>query len=171
VKWFGDCWTVEACKALYRDLAKRHHPDMVDGDCATMQAVNAEYHARLEHFSGQTTKDSEGRDHVYTYNRGREQAIMDKIAELLRVLPAGVEVALIGYWLWITGTVREDTATRAALKSAGCAWNHRRGCWYWRPQEMRHWGRQSRGSLADLAMRYGCRTFERRDDQQVAAVA
>lgn len=42
MKYFFDCQTVEAVKNLYRDLAKKYHPDL-GGDTATMQAVNVEY--------------------------------------------------------------------------------------------------------------------------------
>jgi hypothetical protein len=167
--WFTDCITVESIKTRYRQLARQHHPDL-GGDTATMQDVNAAYHAALAACDGQESHDEAGRAHSYHYRREREQEIMDKIADLLRVLPVGVELALIGLWVWIIGTTREDTTTRAALKTAGCRWHVRRGCWYWRPAEMRHYGRQARGSLTDLAMRYGCRTFENRDDM-IAATA
>jgi hypothetical protein len=170
MSYFSGLFTVEDVKVRYRELAKTHHPD-IGGNTETMQAINAEYHATLARLDGQESTGTDGKRHRYTYQREREQAIMDKIAELLRVLPAGVEVLLIGLWVWIQGTSREDTETRAALKKAGCSWHGKRGCWYWRPEEMRHYGRQSRGNLMQLAWRYGCRGFAATDEERGRAVA
>ena len=159
MSWFHSFLTVETIKTEYRRLARMHHPD-IGGDTATMQDINAAYTAALFACDGQRSHDAGGREHVYKYDEAREKAIMDKLSELLGVLPAGVDVDLIGLWLWILGTTKEDIETRKALKAAGCSWHSKRGCWYWRPVECRHRGRRSRGSLADLARRYGSRHFE-----------
>jgi curved DNA-binding protein CbpA len=164
---FDGCYTVEAIKALYRTLARQHHPDL-GGSTATMQEINAAYHDALAAVDGQESHDENGKAHHYAYNRERESAIMDKLAELLRILPAGCEVYLIGYWLWINGTTREDVETRAGLKSAHCQWHTKRKCWYWRPQELRHFGKQSRHGLAGLAAKYGCREFAARCETELA---
>ena len=165
--FFAGCLTVESIKTEYRRLARLHHPDL-GGDTATMQEINAQYHNALASVDGQESHDETGKAHRYTYDRQRESAIMDKLAELLKVLPAGCDVLLIGYWLWIQGTTREDVATRTALKAAGCQWHSRRLCWYWRPKEMRHFGKQSRHGLAGLAAKYGCREFAARGDTDLA---
>jgi hypothetical protein len=89
----------------------------------------------------------------------------------LHVVPAGVTVYLIGVWIWIHGTQREDRTTQAALKAAGCLWHSKRGCWYWRAPECRHYGRQSRGNLQELAWRYGCRAFTAAEESAAAVVA
>ena len=158
MNWFENCRTVETIKARFRELAMQHHPDR-GGETRTMQDINAAYQAALKVCDGQVSHDAENRAHEYHYNEERETAAAAKVWELLKLLPAGVELYLIGLWIWIQGTTREDRATQAALKTAGCMWHSKRSCWYWRAPEQRHWGRQSRGSLAHLAWRYGCRTF------------
>jgi curved DNA-binding protein CbpA len=165
--YFADCYTVESIKAKYRTLARQHHPDL-GGDTAIMQAINAAYHDALAAVDGQESHDEEGRPHRYAYNRERESEIMEKLAEILKILPSGCEVFLIGYWLWIQGTTREDLATRTALKSAKAQWHSKRLCWYWRPQDLRHYGKQSRHGLSGLAAKYGCREFAARCDSDLA---
>lgn len=166
-RYFDHCATVETTKAEFRRLAKIHHPDL-GGDGATMADLIAAYHARLKSLDGQESHGDDGRAHRYQYQEAREQEIVEKLSELLRTLPAGVELALIGLWLWITGTTREDKATQAALKAAGCMWHSKRMCWYWRPASIAHRGRQSRGSLDDLANRYGCRNFTTGAERETA---
>ena len=167
MNWFENCRTVETIKARFRELAMLHHPDR-GGDTRTMQDVNAAYQAALKACDGQVSHDSENRAHEYHYNAEREEAAAAKVVELLGIVPAGVTVYLIGLWIWIHGTTREDRATQAALKAAGCAWHAKRACWYWRAPELRHWGRQSRGSLQQLAWRYGCRAFQASDNKETA---
>lgn len=172
MNFFQNCRTVEEIKTEYRKLARQHHPDL-GGDTATMQAVNAAYHEALARCNGQTTTDNQGNPHRYTYNHDTEQAIMDKISALLKVLPAYCEVLLIGSWVWILGTRKEDTEARAALKAEKAMWHSKRLCWYWRAFESKHYGRQSRHDLSGLAARYGCRNFAgtMRDEQNAVATA
>ena len=158
MNWFDGLRTVESIKARFRELAMQHHPDR-GGETRTMQDINAAYHAALKFCDGQVSHDAENRAHEYHYNAEREEAAAAKIVELLGIVPAGVTVYLIGLWIWIQGTTREDRATQAALKAAGCSWHSKRVCWYWRAPELRHYGRQSRGDLQELAWRYGCRAF------------
>ena len=133
-----------------------------------MQEINAAYHLALAGRDGEETHDNEGKAHTYRYNAEREESILKQVYVLLKSCPAGVSVDLIGFWIWITGTLREDRATQAALKLAGCRWHSVRSCWYWRPAELRHWGRQNRGSLEDLADKYGVRSFAARGETALA---
>lgn len=161
--YFQFCRGVEDIKRRYRDLAKANHPDL-GGDCATMQAINAAYHAALADMDGTESQGTDGKTHTYRYDRQAEQEIIEKIRDLLAALPAGVEVLLIGCWIWISGTRKEDTRTREALKAAGCQWHRVRGLWYWRQAGRRHYGRRSREGLEGLAAKYGYREFSREEN-------
>lgn len=167
MNWFDGLRTVESIKSRFRELAMQHHPDR-GGDTRTMQDINAAYHAALKSCDGQVNHDEDNRAHTYRYNEAREQEAADKVIELLRILPAGVTLYLIGLWIWIQGTTREDRDTQAKLKTAGCVWHSKRHCWYWRAPEMRHYGRQSRYDLNTLAWRYGCRAFAAQEQSESA---
>ena len=168
MNWFEGCGTVESIKTRFRELAKRHHPDL-GGDTATMQDINAAYLRALAGCDGQRSYDAAGKEHYYKYNETREKEVMAKLAELLKACPPGVRVSLIGLWLWITGTTKEDRGTQAALKAAGCSWHSKRMCWYWRAGEMRHYGKRSNGSLENLAAKYGCRDFDAKGSSDLVA--
>ena len=95
--YFDHLHTVADIKQEYRRLALLHHPDRPGGDTATMQAINAQYHAALERCDGQTSTGSDGNDHTYTYNADTEAAIMAKIAELIAAgVPRVADVYIIG---------------------------------------------------------------------------
>ena len=160
LKLFLQCQSVAEVKSLYRKLAKQHHPDH-GGDTKTMQDINAAYHQALAGRHGETTTDTEGKDHTYHYNQTVEQAIMDKIAELLALRMNNVEIELIGFWIWLHGDTKPH---REQLKAAGCEWHSRRTMWYWR-QVRSTW---SNKSFDQLRAMYGSRTFAHTDQAQDA---
>ena len=163
--YFAGCATVEEVKAMYRTLAKLHHPDR-GGDTATMQEVNSQYHATLNRMNGQTHEDN-GREYTYRYDRAKEQEAMNKIAELLRI-KGEFDVYLIGTWVWVTGDTKP---IKEQLKEAGCKWHSVRSCWYWRANEYRHRGKMSRGGLDSLAYRYGYQSFSGDNNEYGMAAA
>jgi hypothetical protein len=97
--------TVAEIKVHYRKLCMVHHPDR-GGDTAVMQVINAQYHLALSNCDGQNFRGADNKDHTYRYYRDIEQAVMDKISEIVSVGMIGVEIMLIGSWIWITGDTR-----------------------------------------------------------------
>jgi hypothetical protein len=155
--FFAKLTTVEEIKKAFRDLARQYHPDL-GGDEETMKLVNAQYHAAL---NGQNGVTADGR--TYKYNQKAEQEIMDKINELLKI--DGLEISLIGYWIWIHG---ETKPVKEALKAEGCRWHSGRVCWYWKPS---WFGRthSNPDSLDQLAAKYGCEKFTPKGKAKLSA--
>ena len=155
--FFARLTTVEEIKKAFRDLARQYHPDL-GGDEETMKLVNAQYHAALNGQNGVTT---DGR--TYKYNQKAEQEIMNKINELIKI--DGLEISLIGYWIWIHG---ETKPVKDTLKTAGCRWHSGRVCWYWKPS---WFGRthSNPDSLDQLAAKYGYEKFTSKGKAKLSA--
>lgn len=153
---FRKCIKVEYIKKAYRELAMKYHPDL-GGTKEAMQALNAAYHAALKGMHGAKTVD-DGKEFTYKYNQEVEQALMDKINEILSLRLPNIEVHLIGVWIWVTGDTRP---VKEHLKQVNCIYHAKRQCWYWRQETHRSWSR-SPESLSGLAARYGVRSFESR---------
>jgi hypothetical protein len=142
--------TVEQIKIKYKQLAMKHHPDL-GGDLEIMKLLNNAYETALKNCNGQTTKDDQGETHTYKYNQEVEQALMDKIIQLLSLNMPDVEIDLIGTWIWVTGDTKP---VKDKIKQAGCTWHSKRGCWYFKIGK--YYGRSSPESLEGLALKYGC---------------
>jgi hypothetical protein len=166
MNYFDDCFDIESIKRRYHRLCFQHHPDR-GGNPEIMKAVNAAYHAALESKSGHSFDRSDGKGtYTYRYDYTREQAVINKIAELIRARLDGCRILLIGNWIWITGDTRPH---RKTLKAAGCRWHGKRRCWYWRDAKNKHRKRGSRGSLATLAYKYGAREFGQEQKEKETA--
>lgn len=138
-------------KKLYHKLAMIHHPDR-GGSTTTMQELNRQYAEALRKADGQTTAGEDKREHTYHYNEQAEQAIITFIDQLIQsgILSLGCEAYLIGTWVWIMGDTRPNKET---LKALHCRWHSKRECWYFTPDERRHF--YSNKGLESLAAQYG----------------
>lgn len=154
MEYFLGLHTVEEIKSKYRRLAMHYHPDR-GGDAEAMKSINREYHEALRRYHGAKTEGSEGKEHTYYYNEAIEQAVIEKLADLIQLSLPGVRIMLVGTWLWVDG---ETKLVKEQLKSAGLQWHTQREKWYW------HTGRYRRGaSHADfdkIVVKYGYREFE-----------
>lgn len=148
-QFFTACSSVEDTKVLYRNLARQYHPDM-GGDGEMMKEINKQYHEKLASLTGTET---DGR--TYKYKQKTEEELIKIIEKIISL--HGVEVSLIGYWVWITGETKQH---KEYLKSLSCVWHNKRKCWYYKPKG---WGsgRSSPGSLEELARKYGCEKFSK----------
>ena len=105
MNYFKEAGTVEEIKYCYRKLCMKFHPDR-GGSTETMQAINAEYQSALQAVNGQQSYNSNGQQFTYHYKEDIETAIMDIIDVLLSMKMPGVDIVLIGVWVWIMGDNR-----------------------------------------------------------------
>ncbi|PSN15938.1 hypothetical protein C7293_04825 [filamentous cyanobacterium CCT1] len=154
--YFVGANTVEEIKARYRRLAMDLHPDR-GGDAEAMKVLNREYHEALRKCHGTTSEKTTGGEgeHTYYYNQAVEQAVIDKLDEILGLRLPNIRVMLVGTWIWIDG---ETKPVKGSLKSHGLRWHNKRGKWYWHAGSYRH--RHSVGDFSELAIKYGYREFE-----------
>lgn len=159
-KFFENTITVEAIKALYKALAKQHHPDL-GGDTETMKAINAQYLEALKAMNGKESAGSDGKAHQYYYNQEAEQAVMDKLRDLQSLrMPDSIKIALIGTWIWVRGEARPF---KEQLKALNCRWSGEKESWYFHSGPYRRSGKKG-GSFGSMAMKYGYKEFANQDN-------
>ena len=74
----------------------------------------------------------------------------------------GIEIDLIGTWIWITGDTKP---VKDQLKEAECKWHGKRGCWYFK---IGNYYRRSSKSLETLAEKYGCTNANKFNKKKLA---
>ena len=173
-QYFAGLETVGQVKAEYRKLAKVNHPDLSSDPNATakMQEINGQYHAVLAAMDRQISIGSDGKEHTYYYKQEIEQELIDKISEVLKVRMVGVEVELIGTWLWVYGDPDQE-ATRKyseSLKAMGLQWHGKRSKWYFRRKSYRR-KYNERVSFNQMRRMYGSQKFEQEQQGALGAGA
>lgn len=174
---FSGIKTVAEVKSLWKLHMTKVHPDKhpaVEFDMWNHEAqmLNALYHDALKRLDGATSTDADtGKQYTYHYNYEREQAVVDKIEETLKAsIPDSVTIWLIGSWIWVEGTTREDKETQAKLKALGYWWHSTRQMWYWR--EKAYHGRANANGFDALKAAYGAQRIgrpAREDSAQLSA--
>ena len=148
-RYFDHLHTLDAIKAEYKRLVKVHHPD-VGGDTATMQDINGQYADRVEWIKRHGEREEDRR------NAANEVPAEYAAAVAAAVILDGVNVDLVGSWIWCTGNTY---AHREALKAAGYRFANKKRAWYWRPESAACY-RGGKKSLDELKDKYGCTHFE-----------
>ena len=139
--WFEGCATVSDIKTMYRDLAMGNHPDR-GGNTAVMQRINAAYQTALQRMDGSFYVGTDDEEHKYRYDSKVEKKVAEKVQELFKFqLAEYIDVRLIGTWVWVTGTRRDDQYTKEILHTCNFKYHSKRtrdsgvGTWYWRPKD------------------------------------
>lgn len=160
---FSGLNNVNDIKQRYRQMCFACHPD-VGGSDEAMKELNRLYQEALAGCDGFSEKGDDGKEHTYHYNADIEKGLMDKIDELLKMRLTGIQIMLVGYWIWISGNTRP---VKERLKEAQCRWHGKRGMWYWHDEGYR--SRYSKKDFGAICKLYGVRQFEDNEKSLVVA--
>jgi hypothetical protein len=153
--FFKHTFKVDDVKKLYKQLAKQFHPDL-GGNEETFKLLNNQYQVKLKSLDNSYTKSASGTTQTYKYEESTETDLMNKIRDILSQKYLGVEVELIGTWLWITGDTKRYSAS---LKALGLKYNGKRKAWFFTTQARK--GRcYSNKDFNSLRMKYGSAKFQ-----------
>lgn len=128
LKFFENVTTLTELRKEYRRLAFIYHPDK-GGDTVLMQILNDQYERLSEKFIKENVDFSEGRKE---YEMQVSEEIRDMLDRIMFL--KGVDIEVIGGWIWITGNT---FAVRTTLKSLGFMFSHPKTAWYWHKGEYR----------------------------------
>lgn len=133
MNYFKDCICIEDVKETYRKLCFQYHPDVSEDPNANeiMKAINNQYDKAFNEFKN-IFKNSKGE--IYTDQKTVSETpeefreIMSKLIHM-----KGVDIELIGRWIWLTGNTKEY---KNQIHNLGFKWAHNKKAWYWhRPED------------------------------------
>lgn len=96
-KYFNNVRTLTELKKLYKELARKNHPDF-GGSVEIMQRINSEYDEMIKWFAihGDKTEREKASAEV-------PEKFRDTIEKLLKM--PYIQVEIIGGWIWLSGNV------------------------------------------------------------------
>ena len=169
--YFSNCTTAEEAKKLYKDLARQNHPD-TGGDLRTMQEINTQYAQFLargatnEARTRQSAAHAEGKKSAADYHDLDE--VEKKIYNVINfaINLSGVEVELMGLWVWLSGNTKEHKETFKAWNEANpesrIKWSPNKSAWYFAGVPTFN---REKTTLDQIRNRYGSQTFQREELQ------
>lgn len=155
--YFNNCTTLDQVKQLYRELAKTFHPDR-GGDTATMQKINNEYSDAIAAISkGQNLSTEETESEILQAEAYREA--INKVVNL-----AGINIEVVGRWIWITGNTYP---VKDYIKTAGFFFASKKVAWYFRTDEYKCGN--GKKSLDQIRTKYGSQNIHAGNYQRAIA--
>ena len=132
MNFFNNDGDEKSIKKHYRELAKKHHPDL--GGCkTTMQGINLQYEKALEKVYQSLGKSITEIEELLSKDEALRKAI-ESISNL-----EDISIEICGLWIWVTGNTKEH---KSCLKLAGYFWAHNKKAWYWRAEENRTYSKK-----------------------------
>lgn len=125
IRWefFKDCHTCEDVKKTYHKWAKKLHPDE-QGNAEEFKRMSAEYERAFEAFKNiHVNAEGESYEKESTETPEQFKDIIDKVIHF-----DGVNVEIIGSWVWLTGSTM---IYKEQIKAAGFWWSKSKKAWYW----------------------------------------
>ena len=162
MKWFTDVRTVEELRKQYRQLMKKHHPD-VGGNTEDAKEINAEYERLFAVLSRQERPQGEQEYKDTTEDKAAEDRAIRAVLDALAGIDADVEI--IGSWVWVT---RNSYAYRALLKSLNFRYASKKKAWYFHAGE---YCRRSKKevTLEQIREKYGSQKVNNRRERKAVA--
>lgn len=152
-RFFQNCRTAEDGKKLYRELARKYHPDN-GGDAEIFKAMMTEFSTWFERYKdvhAGTNAEPGKRAKQSTESVHRFMGVINKIVSI-----PNLEIEICGTWLWLSGNTYPY---RDTLKAAGFRWSKSKKRWYWTEEEFTGKYR-ARKTMAQIRMAYGSEYVE-----------
>lgn len=144
--WFNDVKNTDELKRQYKELCKKHHPDL-GGDTETMQMINFAYKRCLNELkagSGHSSERIHDEEEI-------EADLMNKIQEIVTI--PGIEIEVCSLWIWVSGNTY---AVKETLKAKGFWFSPKKTLWFWRPEYAKVYSsRRGAIPMEDIRKKYG----------------
>jgi len=171
--YFEGCKNQAEAKARYRELVREHHPD-AGGDTATMQDINTAYADFLQNGAKSDARERQRQAHADGKKSAGDYHDLDEVGEKLREVITfalnleGVEVELMGLWVWLTGNTKAHKETIKAWNenrehADKLKWSPKKIAWYF--AGVPTFNRKDT-TLDEIRNTYGSQKFSKREEER-----
>lgn len=167
MKWFKTAHSIEEVKRIYRQLCKEYHPDIHGAATEeTMKQINAEYERAFNHFKN-IHESAEDSTKTYTSSKETTETAAEFMVIINKlVVLEGVNVELIGRWIWLSGNTFPH---KDVIKSLGFKWCSNKRMWsYHKAEDASH--NRKKMTIDEIKDLYGCETFKGASTPKLATI-
>lgn len=169
--YFSECKTLDEAKALYKRLARENHPDM-GGDLRVMQEINAQYAQFMSEGATNEARERQKTAHAENRKSAADFHDLDEVGENINTMIRmalnleGVEVELMGLWVWLTGNTKEHRETFKAWNEKNetkWKWSPKKTAWYYAGVPTFN---RKETTLDEIRNAYGSQKFSRQEEER-----
>jgi curved DNA-binding protein CbpA len=120
--YFKNCETLEDLKKEYYRLSKKNHPDL-GGNEDIMKEINNQYDETFKVLKN-IRRNQKGK--TYTKETNETADFFKDIIENIIHFP-GIEIEIIGAWIWISGDTKKY---KDEFKKLGFKWSFKKYMWF-----------------------------------------
>jgi curved DNA-binding protein CbpA len=120
--YFVDCTTIDQVKEVYRQLAKKYHPDINSSGEEEMKNINSQYDEIINNLKD-TTSNKKTESQVY-----EAEMFKNIISKIIHI--EDIEIEICNWFLWISGNTKEH---KEIFKQLGFKWASKKKQWYYKP--------------------------------------
>lgn len=157
------CECIEELKKEYRALSLIYHPDVSHDPQAEeiMKAINAEYDELFAELKN-VYKNKDGK--IYTNKKDVSES-PEEFRNIINALIGlkGIEIELLGRWIWVTGETKQYKDT---LKKLSFRWCSKKRAWSWHRAEDMVFSR-GRRTLGEIRKKYGVISYTKKGPEKI----
>ncbi|MDX9901977.1 MAG: hypothetical protein RBT22_10875 [Aliarcobacter sp.] len=143
---FKDVEGINEAKKIYKNLAKKLHPD---GSEEEFKILNSVYTDLIEH-------------KIYFSNDIKIDIELEKIISLILHFE-NITIELVGSWVWVSGDTRE---IKEKLKEIGFKWASKKKMWYFGEMKSKN---PTPKSMEEIKSKYGSETLKTKEKKSIAS--
>lgn len=143
---FKDVEGINEAKKIYKNLAKKLHPD---GSEEEFKILNSVYTDLIEH-------------KIYFSNDIKIDIELEKIISLILHFE-NITIELVGSWVWVSGDTRE---IKEKLKEIGFKWASKKKMWYFGEMKSKN---PTPKSMEEIKSKYGSETLKTKEKKEIAS--
>ena len=149
LKEFKNVEGINEAKKIYKNLAKKLHPDMDGGDEESFKLLNSIYTDLIEH-------------KIYFSNDFKINVELEKVISLILHFE-NITIELVGSWIWVNGDTRE---IKEKLKEIGFKWASKKRMWYFGEMKFKN---PTPKSMEEIKNKYGSETLKTKNKKEIAS--
>lgn len=154
--YFQDINSKEELRKEYKRLSKLLHPDLGGTEEKFKEMLN-EYQEKTKHSSsGASDGTNESKFNFDSMTEDLKKAFMASAAM------EGVEVEIIGTWIWLSGNT---IVYKTTLKEVGYRWASKKKMWYFGETSTKGRGKTS---IEDIRKKYGSEIVNKKNIKKIS---